>query len=228
MKQHHQKRHADWLCTPPDENDALLSWEVILLAKSGISPNPYSASAQQAGLQTSSPSQDGLRQQDRSWPCLIPHTPAVPGDLGAPLSLSSSTSTEGLLPCALEYKETVTRFDLPASNIKSKKLDLRVTLNRKDFDPVSALRIELDDLNGLEIAVDETPGDTGIADIDVKHRDLIGDMIKVETMTQRLSDAIRRGEDRVRIVGELQLKQQVQGFLTLGVDLMNDRARRYC
>lgn len=103
-----------------------------------------------------------------------------------------------------------------------------LTLNRKDFDPVSALRIELDDLNGLEIAVDETPGDTGIADIDVKHRDLIGDMIKVETMTQRLSDAIRRGEDRVRIVGELQLKQQVQGFLTLGLDLMNDRARRHC
>ena len=26
----HQKRHADWLCTPSDENDALLSWEVIL------------------------------------------------------------------------------------------------------------------------------------------------------------------------------------------------------
>jgi hypothetical protein len=24
----HQKRHADWLCTPSDENDALLSWEV--------------------------------------------------------------------------------------------------------------------------------------------------------------------------------------------------------
>lgn len=103
-----------------------------------------------------------------------------------------------------------------------------LTLNRKDFDPVSALRIEGDDLNGLGIAVDETPGDTGIADIDVKHRDLIGDLIKFETMTQRLSDAIRRGEDRVRVVGELQLKHQVQEFLRLGRDSVNARARRSC
>jgi hypothetical protein len=26
----HHKRHADWLCTPPDEHDALLSWEVTM------------------------------------------------------------------------------------------------------------------------------------------------------------------------------------------------------
>jgi hypothetical protein len=30
-----KKRHADWLCTPSDENDVLLSWEVILVANSG-------------------------------------------------------------------------------------------------------------------------------------------------------------------------------------------------
>jgi hypothetical protein len=32
----------------------------------------------------------------------------------------------------------------------------------------------------------------------------------------------------VRIVGEIQLKHQVQEFLTLNDDAVNDRARRYC
>jgi hypothetical protein len=30
VKRHHQKRHAEDLCTPPDENIALLSWEVAM------------------------------------------------------------------------------------------------------------------------------------------------------------------------------------------------------
>jgi hypothetical protein len=47
-------------------------------------------------------------------------------------------------------------------------------------------------------------------------------------LTQRLLNAIRRGEDRVRIVGELQLEHQVQEFLMPGRDGVNDRARRYC
>jgi hypothetical protein len=38
-----------------------------------------------------------------------------------------------------------------------------LTLARQSFKNVSALRIELQDLVSLEIAVRETPGDTGIA-----------------------------------------------------------------
>jgi hypothetical protein len=103
-----------------------------------------------------------------------------------------------------------------------------LTLARQSFKNVSALRIELQDLVSLEIAVRETPGDTGIAEIDAKHREVIGGQEGFASLTQRLLDAIRRGEDRVRIVGEIQLKHQVQEFLRLGSDAVTDRARRYC
>jgi hypothetical protein len=103
-----------------------------------------------------------------------------------------------------------------------------LTLARQSFKSVSALRIEPQDLTGLEIAVRETPGDTGIAEIDAKHRELVGGQGEFASLTQHLLDAIRCGEDRVRIIGELPLKYQVQEFLTLGNDRMNDRARRAC
>jgi hypothetical protein len=103
-----------------------------------------------------------------------------------------------------------------------------LTLARQSFKSVSALRIELQDHTGLEIAIRETPGDTGIAEIDAKHCELTGGQEGFAGLTQRLLDAIRRGEDRVRIIGEIQLKHQVQEFLTLGGDAVNDRARRYC
>jgi hypothetical protein len=103
-----------------------------------------------------------------------------------------------------------------------------LTLARQSFKSVSALRIELQDLMDLEIAVRETPGDTGIAEIDAKHCELTGGQAGFAALTQRLLDAIRRGEGRVRIIGEIQLKHQVQEFLTLSGDAVNDRARRYC
>lgn len=49
-----------------------------------------------------------------------------------------------------------------------------LTLARQSFKSVSALRIELQDLTGLEIAVREAPGDTGIAKIDARHCELWG------------------------------------------------------
>ena len=103
-----------------------------------------------------------------------------------------------------------------------------LTLARQSFKSVSALRIEPQDLDGLAIIVQETVGDTGIAEVDAKHRELIGGNEGFADLTQRLLNAIRRGEDRVRILGELQLKHQVQEFLTLGSEVANDRARRYC
>lgn len=103
-----------------------------------------------------------------------------------------------------------------------------LTLARQSFKSVSALRIELQDLTGLEIAVREAPGDTGIAEIDARHCELLGGQEGFAGLTQRLLVAIRRGEDRVRIVGEIQLKHQVQEFLTLSGEAVNDRARRHC
>ena len=82
-----------------------------------------------------------------------------------------------------------------------------LTLARQSFKTVSALRIEPHDLGGLAIMTRETVGDTGISDVDTAHRELVGSNEEVLNLTQRLLDAIRRGEDRVRIVGELQLKQ---------------------
>jgi hypothetical protein len=106
-----------------------------------------------------------------------------------------------------------------------------LTLARQSFKTVSALRIEPQDLDGLAIIIQgpqETAGDTGIVEVDAAHRELIGGNEEVVDLTQRLLNAIRCGEDRVRIVGELQLKHQVQEFLTLGMDVVNNRARRYC
>jgi hypothetical protein len=103
-----------------------------------------------------------------------------------------------------------------------------LTLARQSFKNVSALRIEPQDLDGLAIIVQETAGDTGIAEVDAAHRELISGNEEVIDLTHRLLNAIRRGEDRVRMVGELQLRHHVQEFLTLGSDVVNDRARRYC
>jgi hypothetical protein len=103
-----------------------------------------------------------------------------------------------------------------------------LTLARQSFKSVSALRIEPRDLDGLAIIIQETVGDTGIAEIDAAHCELIGTIEGFADLTQRLLNAIRSGEDRVRILGELQLKHQVQEFLTAGSDIVNDRARRYC
>jgi hypothetical protein len=54
-----------------------------------------------------------------------------------------------------------------------------LTLARQSFKNVSALRIEVHDLTGLQIAVRETPGDTGIAEIDARHCELLGDPRRV-------------------------------------------------
>src|SRR5262249_36611285 len=50
-----------------------------------------------------------------------------------------------------------------------------LTLGRSSYDPVWALRIELQDLDPIGMSIQETPGSTGVADIDAQHRDLIGD-----------------------------------------------------
>src|SRR2546422_10363871 len=50
-----------------------------------------------------------------------------------------------------------------------------LTLNRTYYDTVWALRIEPQDLDHVGMRIEPTPGNTGVADIDAKHRDIIGD-----------------------------------------------------
>jgi hypothetical protein len=100
--------------------------------------------------------------------------------------------------------------------------------DRQSIKMVSALRIEPRDYEDMGIPVQGTPGNTGVAAIDAAHRDLIGDQGKFETMTQHLLNVIRRGEDRIRMVWELQLKYQVQEFLMLSSDDVSDRAKMAC
>ena len=74
----------------------------------------------------------------------------------------------------------------------------------------------------------ETPGSTGVSDIDAQHRDLIGDQGKFELLTGHLYDRIRHGEDRLRVVGPLQLKHQIQDFLNAESGILNEDARTRC
>lgn len=103
-----------------------------------------------------------------------------------------------------------------------------LTLNRSSYQTVWALRIELQDLNTIGISIRETPGDTGVADIDTKHCDLIGDQGMFELLTRHLYDRIRHGEDRLRVVGAIQLKHQIQDFLNADSGRVRDEARARC
>jgi hypothetical protein len=105
---------------------------------------------------------------------------------------------------------------------------LTLAATRQSVKMVSALRIETKDYEDMGITVQETPGATEVAAIDAVHYDLVGNQITFEAMTQRLLEAIRRGEDRARLVWEVQLKHQLQEFLTLSIDEMSDRARLAC
>jgi hypothetical protein len=103
-----------------------------------------------------------------------------------------------------------------------------LTLNRSSYDTVWALRIELQDLSHIGMSIQETPGSTGISDIDAQHRDLIGDQEKFELLTGYLYDRIRHGEDRLRVVGHIQLKHQIQDFLHAESGVLSEDARTRC
>jgi hypothetical protein len=103
-----------------------------------------------------------------------------------------------------------------------------LTLNRSYYDTVWALRIESQDVDHIGMSIRETPGNTGIADIDAKHRDIIGDQRAFELLTEHLYDRIHHGEDRLRVVGTIQLVHQIQGFLNAASDIVSEEARARC
>ena len=103
-----------------------------------------------------------------------------------------------------------------------------LTLNRSSYDTVWALRIERQDLDHIGMTIQETPGNTGVSDIDVQHRDLIGGQREFELLTEHLYGRIRHGEDRLRVVGPIQLKHQIQDFLNAESGILSEEARTRC
>jgi len=103
-----------------------------------------------------------------------------------------------------------------------------LTLNRSSYDTVWALRIELQDLEHIGMSIQETPGSTGVSDIDSKHRDLIGNQRMFELLTEHLYDRIRHGEDRLRVVGHTQLQHQIQDFLHAESSVLSEDAHTRC
>jgi hypothetical protein len=103
-----------------------------------------------------------------------------------------------------------------------------LTLNRPSYQTVWALRIEPQGLDKIGMSIRETPGDTGVADIDRKHRDIIGDQGTFELLTEHLYGRIRHGEDRLRVVGSVQLKYQIQDFLNAESGIVRGDARARC
>ena len=103
-----------------------------------------------------------------------------------------------------------------------------LTLNRNSYQTVWALRIESQDLDHIGMSIRESPGNTGISDIDAKHCDIIGVQREFELLTQHIYDRIRHGEDRLRVVGHIQLKHQIQDFLNAGSGIVSEDARVRC
>ena len=103
-----------------------------------------------------------------------------------------------------------------------------LTLKRNNFVVVSVLRIEPSDLGDLQIGKRKTDGETGIASIDARHRDLNGFRDQFEILMQRIHRALSSGEDRLRIVGPIQVKYQLQQFLQLDNTAVSPLAKKYC
>ena len=99
---------------------------------------------------------------------------------------------------------------------------------RLSLEILSVLRIEPRDLEGLEMVVSETEGATGIVHVDNMHRDLIGNGDAFRNLTERLMDAVRHGEDRLRVVGPIQIKHQIEEFIRLTHTDVSDHARDRC
>lgn len=91
-----------------------------------------------------------------------------------------------------------------------------------------AVRIFAPDLDGLGIRVrDDVPGETGIAAVDERHRDLEGTAEAHAGLGSVVFKALHRGEDRVRRLDSAQVSVQLRVFLAseLGV---SDPARAWC
>ena len=90
-----------------------------------------------------------------------------------------------------------------------------------------ALRIFPRDLRGLDIPLVQNRGSTGVNSVDDLHYDLEPvspkDFIQ---LIERVCQGMNRGEDRVRILGKQDLKEQLQRFLVRSDEDVDARTKR--
>ena len=102
------------------------------------------------------------------------------------------------------------------------------TLNRESFQQCRAIRIFHRDLRGLDIQLVQNPGSTGVKSVDILHRDLeTTSKNSFIQLIERVCQGMNRGEDRVRILGKQDLKEQLQRFLERSDEDVNPKTKRY-
>jgi hypothetical protein len=86
------------------------------------------------------------------------------------------------------------------------------------------IRIKDADCRAAGVAVDPTPGETGIILVDRRHVDLRGSASQYIELIRQIVAAIWRGEDRLRIVTAHQILGQIAIFSTLREQLIKQEA----
>jgi hypothetical protein len=102
-----------------------------------------------------------------------------------------------------------------------------LSLNRNSVKLIWAIRIEPQDLENIGVRVERSDGGTEVAEIDAKHHDLKGDREAFEALTERIHDALRQGDDRIRLLGKMQITYQLREFLKLGPEGISDDGRSH-
>ncbi|MCH7989372.1 MAG: hypothetical protein IID46_09530 [Planctomycetes bacterium] len=89
-----------------------------------------------------------------------------------------------------------------------------------------ALRIFPHDLRDLDIQVVQNPGGTGVKAVDELHWDIQTSKNAFIQLIERVCQGLNRGEDRVRILGKQDLKEQLQRFLVRSDEDVDARTKR--
>jgi hypothetical protein len=151
------------------------------------------------------------RPTERGYSLWMEETPSILELMKAPFDLE---------------KGPISVFEVTRGTDEAKALAAYyLALNRPFIKPIWAIRIESQDLENIGIVVEESPGDTGVKAIDAKHRDLQGNGEAFAALTERIYNALRQGDDRIRLLGKMQITYQLQEFLHLSSDGITDEAK---
>jgi len=91
------------------------------------------------------------------------------------------------------------------------------------------LRLDDSDIQASGLRVDEAHlGKTGIISIDFAHCEIPWKRDKVRALVARIVDRLRRGEDRIRRIGPLQLEHQLKSFHGLPPAELTPYGKRRC
>lgn len=88
------------------------------------------------------------------------------------------------------------------------------------------LRFSQNDVEASGLSLQCNEGNTGFALVDREHRDLVGDPTAFVELVERILEAQREGEDRVRMLTKPQLLFRVRCLAESGVEA-SDKARKH-